>query len=149
MRKPVEMIQSGDVYRRDKACADSNRALLRHVYEELSKGNSEPLITSLADDISWTIIGTTALSGTFKGKQEVFERLFARLRARLAGPVVFAIDSLIAEADQVVLRARGEATSKTGKPYNNTYCIIARFADGKITEMTDFVDTALIDNALG
>jgi ketosteroid isomerase-like protein len=36
----------------------------------------------------------------------------------------------------------------TGRPYNNVYCIVCRFADGKIQEMTDYVDTELITTAL-
>jgi hypothetical protein len=127
----------------------ANKALLRHAYAEISKGNPAALMNSLSDDIKWTIIGTTALSGTFNGKQEVADKLAMPLRARLDGPVVFTLDDFIAEGDQVVMRARGRATSKTGKPYNNSYCIVARIVEGKIREMTDYVDTALIDAALG
>src|SRR5437868_10043917 len=118
----------------------ANKALLRRVYEEISKGNPALLMESLADDISWTIIGTTALSGTFRGKQQVVDKLAVPLRARLDGPVVFTLDDFIAEGDQVVMRARGRATAKSGKPYNNSYCIVARIVDGKISEMTDYVD---------
>jgi uncharacterized protein len=127
----------------------ANKALLRRVYEEISKGNPSLLMESLADDIRWTIIGTTALSGTFNGKQDVAEKLAIPLRARLDGPLVFTLDDFIAEGDQVVMRARGRATAKSGKPYNNSYCIVARIVDGKIREMTDYIDTALIDSALG
>jgi uncharacterized protein len=127
----------------------ANKALLRHAYEEISKGNPAVLMGSLADDIRWTIIGTTALSGTFNGKQEVADKLAIPLRARLDGPIVFTLDDFIAEGDQVVMRARGRATAKSGKPYNNSYCIVARIVGGKIQEMTDYVDTALIDRALG
>ena len=133
----------------DAPIAARNKALLRHVNEEISRGNPAGLMAALADDISWTVIGTTALSGTFNGKQEVAERLAAPLRALLAGPVVFTLDDFIAEDDQVVMRARGRATSRMGKAYDNTYCIVARIADGKIKEMTDYVDTALINSALG
>ena len=131
------------------ARAAANKALLRHAYEEISKGNPAVLMDSLADDIKWTIIGTTALSGTFNGKQEIADKLAIPLRARLDGPIVFMLDDFIAEGDQVVMRARGRATSKSGKPYNNSYCIVARIVDGRIREMTDYVDTALIDSALG
>jgi hypothetical protein len=127
----------------------ANKALLRRVYEEISRGNPSLLMESLADDIRWTIIGTTALSGTFSGKQDVAEKLAIPLRARLEGPIVFTLDDFIAEGDQVVMRARGRATAKSGKPYNNSYCIVARIVDGKIREMTDYIDTALIDSALG
>jgi ketosteroid isomerase-like protein len=131
------------------ARAENNKVLLRRVYEEISKGNPALLMESLADDIRWTIIGTTALSGTFNGKQEITEKLAVPLRARVDGPIVFTLDDFIAEGDQVVMRARGRATAKNGKPYNNSYCIVARIVGGKITEMTDYVDTALIDSALG
>jgi ketosteroid isomerase-like protein len=56
---------------------------------------------------------------------------------------------MIAEGERVVMVARGKATSSTGKPYNNSYCIIARVVDGKLKEMADYVDTALINEALG
>ena len=38
------------------------KELLRHVYTELSRGNPEPLLASLAEDIERTIIGTTVLA---------------------------------------------------------------------------------------
>jgi ketosteroid isomerase-like protein len=126
-----------------------NKRLLRHIYEEISKGNVQALLDNLAEDVRWTIIGTTALSGTFCGKQEVIDKLLKPLRARLAGPIAFTQDRLIAEGDVVVMQARGRATSRSGKPYNNAYCIVARIADGKVTEMTDYADTELVTTALG
>src|SRR5262245_62578257 len=86
--------------------AADNKALLEGVYAEISKGNVQPLLDSLADDVRWTIIGRTFLSGTAHGKQEVIDRLLKPLRARLAdGPVVFEVDRLIAEGDYVVMEA--------------------------------------------
>ena len=125
-----------------------NKRVLEHAYAEASRGNGAPLLESLADDVSWTIIGTTVMSGIYRGKAEVRERLFGGLRTRLAGTVVFTPERFIAEGDLVVMQARGQATSKSGKPYNNTYCIVARFAGDKIIEMTDYVDTELITSAL-
>ena len=71
------------------------------------------------------------------------------LLARLAdGPIVFQPDRFIAEGEYVVMQAKGRATARSGKPYNNTYCIVARIEGGKITEMIDYVDTELITSAL-
>lgn len=129
---------------------ESNRELLRHVYAEVSKGNPQPLMDAMADDIRWTIIGSTVLSGVSRGKAEVLDKLLRPLRARLAdGPIRFIPERFIAEGDHVVMIANGQATAKSGKPYNNTYCIVARIADGKIQEMTDYIDTELITSALG
>jgi ketosteroid isomerase-like protein len=127
----------------------ANKQLLRHVYAEISKGNVQPLLDSLADDVEWTIIGSTALSGTSRGKQEVVDKLLKPIRARLAdGPIVFQPERFIAEGEYVVMQAQGRATALSGKPYNNTYCIVCRIVDGKVKEMTDYVDTELITTAL-
>jgi uncharacterized protein len=128
----------------------ANKQLLRHVYAEISKGNVQPLLDSLADDVEWTIIGSTALSGTSRGKQEVIDKLLKPIRARLAdGPIVFQPERFIAEGEYVVMQAHGRATALSGKPYNNTYCIVCRIVDGKVKEMIDYVDTELITTALG
>ena len=128
----------------------ANKQLLRHVYAEISKGNMQPLLDSLADDVEWTIIGSTALSGTSRGKQQVIDKLLKPIRARLAdGPIVFQPERFIAEGEYVVMQAQGRATALSGKPYNNTYCIVCRIVDGKVKEMIDYVDTELITTALG
>ena len=128
----------------------TNKQLLQDIYAEISRGNPQLLLDSMADDIEWTIIGSTALSGTSHGKQEVIDKLLKPLRARLAdGPIVFQPERFIAEGEYVVMQARGRATARSGKPYNNTYCIVCRIVDGKLKEMIDYVDTELITTALG
>ena len=135
----------------DKAAQDKaaeNKALLRHIYTEASRRNSSPLLETLAEDAVWTIIGSTFLSGTFRGKDAILTRLLGPLAASTENGVTFTIERLIAENDHVVLIANGTATAKTGRPYNNSYCIVARFTDGKIVAMTDYIDTELITSAL-
>ena len=128
----------------------ANKQLLQDIYAQISKGNLQPLLDSMADDIQWTIIGSTALSGTSRGKQEVIDKLLRPIRARLAdGPIVFQPDRFIAEGEYVVMQARGRATALSGKPYNNTFCIVCRIVDGKVKELVDYVDTELITSALG
>ena len=127
----------------------ANKQLLQHAYAEISKGNVQPLLDSLADDVEWTIIGSTALSGTSRGKQEVIDKLLKPIRARLAdGPIVFQPERFIAEGEYVVMQAKGRATALSGKPYNNTYCIVCRIVGGKVKEMVDYVDTELITTPL-
>lgn len=125
-----------------------NKEMVKHIYSEVSKGNPKPLHDHMAPDISWTIIGSTKLSGTFNGVEEVNAKLFAGLRTRLEGPVQFSFDRLVAEDDIVVMEAHGNATAKNGRPYENRYCIVIRLADGKLCEITDYVDTELITNVL-
>jgi len=125
-----------------------NKELVRRIYSEVSNGNPKPLHEHMAPDVSWTIIGSTPLSGTFTGVEEVSEKLFAGLRARLEGPVQFSFDRLVAEDDIVVMEAHGSATAKNGRPYRNRYCVVIRLADGKLCEITDYVDTELVTEVL-
>jgi uncharacterized protein len=125
-----------------------NQALIRHIYEQISIGNPAPLLHHIDDDITWTIIGTTGLSGTYRGRQEVLDDLIGPLRSHLATPVNFTIKRILADGDYTVLIADGEATTIAGRPYNNSYCIVAKIVDGRIVEATDYIDTELITQSL-
>jgi ketosteroid isomerase-like protein/catechol 2,3-dioxygenase-like lactoylglutathione lyase family enzyme len=128
--------------------AADNKQRLQHVFAELERGNSRPFVDSFADDVKWTIAGTTKWSRTYDGKQAVFEQLLGPLRARLAAAVKISSRRFIADDDLVVVEASGEATTITGRPYNNSYCWIFRLAGGKVAEITEYLDTELVAHAL-
>lgn len=124
-----------------------NKALLRAAHAESIQGRNTLFGQLLADDVTFFQIGTTSWSKTYVGKQAVQE-LFQRLYALLDGPHLVEPQRFIAEDDLVVVEARGRSMTKAGKPYHNQYCIIYRLADGKIREITEYCDTALIDAVL-
>ena len=127
----------------------ANKQLLQHIYAELSQGNSRPLVDSMADEVCWTVAGSTTWSGTYRGKQAVIEQLLTPLRRRFGQPYRATAQRIIAEGDEVVVEARGEVITKEGVPYNNSYCFIYRLAEGKVRELTEYCDTELVSSALG
>lgn len=129
--------------------AAENKQLMQNIFSELSKGNGVPFVESLADDICWTIIGSTKFSGTYRGKQAVLNELLRPLFARFADQYTNTAHRFIAEDDYVVVECRGRVTTKSGAPYNNTYCWVCRVADGKLQELTEYLDTELVTAALG
>ena len=54
--------------------AAENKQFISNMFIELSKGNAEAFLGSIADDVRYTIIGTTKYSGTFNGKQELIKQ---------------------------------------------------------------------------
>lgn len=129
--------------------AAENKQLMRHIFSELSKGNSRPFVESMADDFRWTVTGATPWSKTYEGKQAVLNELLGQLRSRFGEPVRVTAHRFIAEDDYVVVEARGENNVTTaGVPYNNTYCFVFRLADGAVREVTEYLDTALVLTAL-
>ena len=129
--------------------AVENKQLLQAIFAELSKGNSRPLVESMADEVCWTVAGSTAWSGTYRGKPAVLHELLIPLGRRFAQPYRATADRFIAEGDTVAIEARGEATTRTGIAYNNRYCFLYRLADGKVREITEYCDTALVAAVLG
>lgn len=129
--------------------AIENKQLMEQIFSELSQGNSRPFVERLADDVRWTVMGTTPWSKTYHGKQAVLTDLLGELRARLADRYRATAQLMIAEGDRVVVQARGQATSKSGIPYNNEYCFIYRITDELIHEVTEYLDTELLTAALG
>ena len=57
------------------AAMNENKQLMLYVFSELSKGNGRPFVDHMADDFSWTIIGSTPWSRTYHGKQAVLSDL--------------------------------------------------------------------------
>jgi uncharacterized protein len=129
--------------------AVENKQLMQYIYSELSKGNSQPFVESLADDVRWTITGSTRWSKTYHGKQAVLTQLLGPLRSQFANQYRATADRFVAEGDFVVVEARGQVTTKAGMPYNNKYCYVFRVADGKLQELTEYMDTELVTAALG
>jgi len=129
--------------------AAENKQLIRDMFAELSKGNAQAFLGNMADNVRFTIIGTTKFSGTFNGKQELVNKVLTPLTSQLEGGLTITVDNLIAEGDNVVMQGRGKSTTKAGKSYNNTYCQVFRIANGKVQEITEYLDTELVTAVFG
>jgi uncharacterized protein len=66
-----------------------------------------------------------------------------------ATPYRFVIEEVIAEGERVVVLGRGQVTTKAGKDYNNSYCFVLRIADGRLLELREHLDTALVESVFG
>lgn len=126
----------------------ANKALLQWVFADLAAGNGRPFLDLLAEDVVWHVEGSTGWSRSYQGKSAVKADLLRPLHMALDGPNPLTASRFIAEADYVVVQARGNARTKAGQSYCNSYCMIFRLADGRVVEITEYADTALIERAL-
>lgn len=127
---------------------ESNRAIVTGIMEALSRGERQPFADAMADDFTWHMMGTTAWSGTFSGKTDVRQRLIAPLFAQFGSHYTNTPKRIFADGDVVVVESRGDVTTKTGKPYCNSYCMVIRLREGKFVELTEYLDTELVTSAL-
>jgi ketosteroid isomerase-like protein len=112
-------------------------------------GSGSRFFDVLADDIRWTLIGSTKYSGTHVDKGEVVQKLLSPLFAQLEAGIQPRIQRAIAEDNYVVVQFQGRARTKTGVPYENTYCMVIRVENGRIKEITEYCDTELANEVFG
>ena len=125
-----------------------NKALVERIMQARARRNPEPFIAAMADDFVWRIIGSTAWSGDYVGKADVRERLLKPLHAQFVAPTRITPKRILADADYVVAQCDGDATTRSGERYANTYCFVIRVEDGRLRELTEYMDTALVDRVL-
>jgi uncharacterized protein len=124
--------------------AVENKKLVRDAFAAWTNGDGMAFFNLLADNASWTVMGNCPISGTYVGRDQLVETALKPQRAKLAGPPTPTVINLIAEGDTVVIQWMGKGTTKTGLPYNNSYCYVVQIDNGKIIRGTAYLDTELV-----
>ena len=131
---------------------EENIALATRYYEALAEGDFEALADLHSEDVVFNLLGSTPVSGRWEGKAECFGPLVADgVVGKLVPETVrFSREWLIMCADdkRVVGIMRGGGMGTNGHEYLQTYCQIMTIQNGKIVELHEFFDTALVELAL-
>jgi hypothetical protein len=128
--------------------AAENKQLMQQVFGEMAGGNGQPFMDALAKQVCWRVIGSSAWSRTYEGKRTVIDELMRPLFSQFADQYRARATRIVAEDDVVVVEARGEVMTKGGRPYNQTYCYVFGFEDGLVREVTEYLDTDLVNQVL-
>lgn len=129
--------------------ADDNKRIIAQAFEGLARADAVPFLDAMAEDFTWSVEGSSPWSRRYEGKAAVRDELIRPLFANFATPYRNFADEIIAEGDRVVVLARGEVKTVRGDDYNNSYCFVIRMRDGKMVELREYLDTALVDRVLG
>ena len=125
-----------------------NKALIQTIMEARARRDNAPFLAAMADDFVWYITGSSAWSRRYVGKAEVREQLLKPLYAQFTAPSSITATRILADGDYVVVECQGDATTTSGERYANTYCFVIRMAEGQMREMTEYMDTALVNRVL-
>lgn len=127
----------------------TNKQIVQTFFHALAAGDIEKMKSVMAPDFAWTFPGSTPISGTFRGLEEIFEGFLPKVAefVDMSAGLGIHIEAVIAEGETVVVRYRGEMTGKFG-PYNNRYCHVLTVRDGLIQGTEEYADTALVETAL-
>jgi uncharacterized protein len=125
-----------------------NKKLLQGIFDQMAQGNTRAMSDAMAEDFRWVFPGSWSWAGSWGPKSVALGGMLRPLMAQFVGGYRSEADLILAEGDRVVVQARGYATTKRGEPYHQTYCYIFRVADGRLTEVVEHCDTALVERVL-
>lgn len=104
-----------------------------------------PLLDALADDVVWTVTGSSPISGIYRGKADYVTRCFGRLDERLARWPDADVEEIVVDGDVAVVFFAGiGGMGRNGTDYTMRYCWRMHVADGRIDRVTGYLDGGVV-----
>lgn len=123
-----------------------NKEVALRFVEAMGENDPEGAGECLAPDVRVVAKGTTAFAGT-RSREMVLGGIAAFKKLMPTG-LKFAITTVTAEDDRVVIEAVGNAVTADGAAYRNEYCKVFTFAEGKIVQLNEYFCTKMADDVL-
>jgi ketosteroid isomerase-like protein len=121
----------------------------RRLFDQLADPRTvSRFFDQVADDVTWTVMGTHPLAGTYRSKQEFLEATFQRLNRIMRDGTRLEVRHLHVAGDIVIAELAATSTTLDMRPFDNTYCWVCRFEEDTIVEVRAYLDSALVAEAL-
>jgi uncharacterized protein len=121
---------------------------VRSLFASLEKGKPEEFFSHVIPAVTWTVMGTHPLAGTYHDRETFIASTFKRLNRILKEGVLLRVTGVLVSGDTAAVELEALSTALNGKPFSNRYCWICRFKDGQIVEVRAYLDSALVQNLL-
>ena len=128
--------------------AEQNKKIVEDAVAEWQAGNPEAFYKILDEDVQWTVIGSTKVSGTYTSRQAFINGAVQKIGNRVVGQVTPEIVDIITEGDRLVFRWDGRGKMADGTPYQNRYSWAMTFKNGNVVAGTAYLDTALVNTLM-
>lgn len=126
-----------------------NKARVAEAFDAFAQGDARPFLRLMTADVEWEVVGSADWGRVYRGKKAVIEELLTPLADQIeGGSVAITATSILGEGDRVVVEGQGRSTTVRGEPYGNRYCFVLTLADGRITRLTEYMDSSLVERAL-
>jgi uncharacterized protein (TIGR02246 family) len=122
------------------------RGLIEDYYAALAKGDSARLLELLHPDCVWTPPHSAPLEVTV-GAEAIAEALGRKIVKQMFS---LEVRRVVVDGEVAIVQQRLQATAKaTGQAYDNQYCWVYVFRDGRIVEIEEYADTIVAGRAMG
>jgi hypothetical protein len=117
---------------------------VREIFKGLENGDGAAFFDHVADNVDWIVEGTHPLAGHYLSKRAFIDGTFAKLAKVLPQGTELYVEHILVSGDWAVVELHSLATAKNGLRFDNRYCWVCRFSDGKIVEVRAYLDSALV-----
>ncbi|UTV41778.1 nuclear transport factor 2 family protein (plasmid) [Ensifer adhaerens] len=129
---------------------EDNKRIVQEFCHHFRTSNADGLIDGMTEDATWWVNGKPHLfsSAGTKTKAEaasMFRNMFSAYKNGLDMKII----NMIGEGDSVAAEARSQATTKSGKIYENEYFILFKVRDGKISLVREYTDLMHVQETVG
>jgi len=126
----------------------ANLDLIRATYAGTSEENGRNLLAALAPDASWTEAEGFPYAGTYVGPDAIIAGVFRRLGTEWTGYRA-EVHTFLEDGDRVAAFGVYSGTyNATGKSMRAAFAHLYEVKNGKIATMTQYVDSAMVMQAL-
>jgi ketosteroid isomerase-like protein len=129
--------------------AAANKKLVQQIYADSANRSGTTFADNLAEDAVWVVTGQYSWSHEFAGRDAIQNGLMGHFRSFFEGRPRTLAFNFIAEDDYVVVEAKGDNVTKAGLRYDNQYCMVWRIENGRIKQIKEYCDSALVERVLG
>ncbi len=129
--------------------AADNKKLVQQVYTDSANRSGTTFADNLAEDAVWIVTGQYSWSHAFRGRDAIQNGLMGHFRSLFETRPRTVAFNFIAEGDHVVVEARGDNVTRKGLRYDQQYCMVWRIEGGRIKEIKEYCDSALVERVLG
>lgn len=129
--------------------ADNNKSLVRAAFQYWERGDPTRFFDLIADDVNWTVIGTTRVSGVYSSKQALIDTAFGPLLEQMEGPLTTRLRDVSADGTKVFLEFASQGVTHSGVHYDQVYCWSMTMQGEKIDRIIAYLDTDLLRRVLG
>ena len=126
----------------------SSPQLIGDAFARWEAGEFSAVTDLMADDLQWSIIGSTAISGSYNSRQAFLDAVNHTLLPVMKTRLQPKVDRILADGDTVAVFFTSHAETHSGPDYDQSYCWLLDVADGRIQRGRAYLDTALVDAVL-
>ena len=125
---------------------EENKKLAISVVENLSNLKLEAVADALSDDARWWVLSASRGEGMNKDR---LRKALRSMAIALPNGLNLKISRVIAEGDDVMVEAEGNARTAGDKIYNNHYVWILTVRDGKVVRGREYMDPLHVMETFG